>query len=458
MNQVFAVVLWGAVTMSIGAVAATDQQCKVDLKYGTADKGVEARSAWFREARFGLFVHWGLYSELAGSYGEHTMPTRALPRGNSWYAEWVQMRLNVPTSEYQDLAKRFNPVNFDADEWVREAKLAGMRYLVLTSKHHDGFALWDSAVSDYDLGASPCKRDLLGELAVACRKQDIKLGFYYSHWQDWEHPGGAQPPWPSKTQPDDVAFEAYWQEKCLPQVKELLVRYEPDLLWFDTWGRAAAKHITVERRDELIDLIRNTRPSCLINGRIAAHNPGSRVDYLSAGDNQHPQKNLGRPWQTPATMNHTWAWHANDFNWKPSSEMIKLLATNASLGGNYLLNIGPRADGSIPAPSLRRMREMGGWLVANGESIYGADPLDDVPPPAWGRLTSRTENGKRIVYAHVMNWKSDSLELPKKLGTVAKASILETDEPVRLLLDGRAFKKPDGAVDPSVTVIRLEIK
>ncbi len=452
-----AAILIASMSTVLLAAVTTDSQYKVNLNGGDTQDSI-ARSEWFREARFGMFVHWGLYSELGGTYGKHTMPTKELPKGNSWYSEWVQMRLEVPKDEYQALAKKFNPVNFNADEWVRETKLAGMRYLVLTSKHHDGFALWDSDVSDYDLGASPCRRDLLGELATACRKHGIKLGFYYSHWQDWEHPGGAQPPWDSKIQPDDTAFEAYWQEKCLPQVKELLVRYNPDLLWFDTWGGAARNHITVKRRDELIDLIRATRPACLVNGRIAAHNPGPRVDYISAGDNQHPKKNLGRPWQTPATMNHTWAWHSNDFNWKPSSKMIKFIVTNASLGGNYLLNIGPRSDGRIPAPSIRRMREIGGWLVANGEGIYGAEPLDDVPPPAWGRLTTRTEDGKRIVYAHIMDWKTKTLELPKELGVAVKGNVLETGQPIVLADNGQAFDMPKGAIDPNITTVKFEMK
>ena len=421
----------------------------------TAQAETENRADWFRDARFGMFVHWGLYSELGGTYKGHTMPDKSLANGNSWYSEWIQMRLEVPKDEYQALAKTFNPEDFDADQWVREAKLAGMKYLVLTSKHHDGFALWDSAVCDFDIASGPCKRDMLGELATACRKHGLKIGFYYSHWQDWKHPGGALPPWKDKVQPTPEAFEKYWQEKCLPQVKELLTRYQPDLLWFDTWGNESRNEITPQRRDELIDLIRTTHPDCLINGRICAHDPGERIDFLSAGDNQHPEKNLGRPWQTPATMNHTWAWHANDFNWKSSSSMIRLLATNASLGGNYLLNIGPYAKGAIPVPAIRRMREIGGWLVANGESIYGAQALDDIPPPEWGRLTTRTEGGKRIVYAHVMDWSKLTLELPAALPPATSATVLETGQPVELTDGGRSFHKPDGALDESVTVIRL---
>jgi len=418
------------------------------------------RVQWFKDARFGMFIHWGLYSELGGTYNGHTMPDPSLPNGNSWYSEWIQLRLEVPKDKYQALAKNFNPTKFDAEAWAEEARLAGMKYLIITSKHHDGFALWDSAVSDYDLGMTPCKRDLLGELTKACRKRNIKIGFYYSHWQDWEHPGGALPPWKDKEklQPSDAEFEKYWQEKCLPQVKELITRYHPDLLWFDTWGDKAKGTITPKRRDELINLIRTNQPNCLINGRICAHAPGNDVDFLSTGDNQHPEKNLGRPWQTPATMNHTWAWHSNDFQWKPTGTLINLLSTNASLGGNYLLNIGPYADGSIPTPAIRRLREIGAWLVPHGEAVYGAEAFDNIKAPQWGRLTKRTEGGKQIVYAHVMNWNSDTLTLPKEVGTMASAKVLETGEPVTISQDGHSFSKPKGGIHPTNAVIKIILK
>ena len=415
-----------------------------------------SRSQWFEDARFGLFIHWGLYSELGGTWNGHTLPDKSLPNGNNWYSEWAQMRLEIPKTDYQALAKTFNPTEFDAEKWAMETKLAGMKYLVITAKHHDGFALWDSAVSDYDMGATPFKRDLLGDLVEACRAHGIKVGFYYSHWQDWAHPGGALPPWKDKIQPSSEEFDQYWEDKCLPQVAELMDRYDPDLLWFDTWADKAKGQISAEKRDQLIDLVRSKSDQCLINGRILSHDPGPRIDYISAGDNQHPERNLGRPWQTPATMNHTWAWHANDFAWKPSERMIQLLVTNASLGGNYLLNIGPYANGEIPSPSIRRMREIGGWLTSHAESIYGAQPLDDVPAPKWGRLTMREgEGGERIVYAHVMDWPTGALKLPEALGRAKSATVLETGQPVSLTDGGASFLKPSGGVHPAVATIRL---
>jgi alpha-L-fucosidase len=418
----------------------------------------EFRSQWFQDARFGMFIHWGLYSELAGSWSGRTLPDPSLPNGDNWYSEWIQARLEVPGEEYRKLVDVFNPTEFDAEAWAQEAELAGMKYLVITSKHHDGFALWDSDVSDYDLGATPYEGDLLGDLVEACRKRDIKVGFYYSHWQDWEHPGGAVPAWPgTPPYPSQEDFDRYWNEKCLPQVAELLDRYDPDLLWFDTWYVNAGKLISPAKRDELIDLIRSKSERCLINGRILAHDPGPRVDYLSAGDNEFPEHNMGRPWQTPATMRKSWAWHASDFNWKPSETITRLLVQNASLGGNLLLNIGPYANGEIPSPAIRRLREIGGWLHAHGESIYGAHPLDDVPVPEWGRLTRRkTADGTEIVYAHVMDWpEGRPVHLPSELGPAQSATVLETGESVILSEDGLSFVKPDGGLHPAVATIRM---
>ncbi|HMR85805.1 MAG TPA: alpha-L-fucosidase, partial [Niabella sp.] len=231
------------------------------------------RADWFKEARFGMFIHWGLYSILGGTYNGHTLPDESFENGNSWYAEWIQPRLEVPRDVYRALVKQFDPLKFDADSWIKEARDAGMKYFVITAKHHDGFALWDSKVSTYDIGSTPYKKDILGELARACKKYGLKYGFYYSHCEDWDHPGGATPSWTA--QKSDAQFEQYWNEKCLPQVTELIQRYRPDLFWFDTWGDKQEKiFISDKRRDQLIALIRKKSPKTLINGRISWLNPG----------------------------------------------------------------------------------------------------------------------------------------------------------------------------------------
>jgi len=320
----------------------------------------------------------------------------------------------------------------DADEWISEAKSAGIRYFVITAKHHDGFALWDSSVSDYDLGSTPYKGDLLGDLAKACRKHGIKLGFYYSHWQDWRHPGGALPPWDNMKQPSQEAFESYWQNVSLPQVQELLNRYDPDLLWFDTWGKYASDFITSERRDELIAMIRKESPKTLINGRISYHDPGKDIDFLETGDNAHPEKNLGMPWQTPATMYHSWGWHANDFNWKPSKTLIKLLAQNSTLGGNYLLNVGPKPDGTFPLPAVKRLREIGGWTAANGEAIYATIPVSAKPARGVRHTRRVLDNGTHRLYSHILDpLTDDKLILPVESDTIISSKVLETSQPVK---------------------------
>ena len=333
---------------------------------------------WMTHTRFGMFVHFGLYSIPAGVWqGEEI--------GRNHYSEWIRMQWRwpraggIPRGDYDELLARFNPTKFDADAWISQAAQAGMRYFVITAKHHDGFALWDSAVSDYDIAATPFGaggRDLLGELAAACRKHGVKLGFYYSHWQDWEHPGGALPPWPAfkddppLTQPTDADFESYWTKKCLPQVAELIERYQPAMFWFDTWGQAAKSQMTPARRDQLIALIRERAPTCKINGRIAAHDPAG-ADFISMGDNQFPDAaNAPKvPWETPGTMNHSWGYHRRDFQWKSFDRLLDALITNAHHGGAFTLNVGPLPDGSFPQAARRRLKELAAWMAINESAL-----------------------------------------------------------------------------------------
>ncbi|MFC6103137.1 alpha-L-fucosidase [Olivibacter domesticus] len=416
---------------------------------------------WFKEARFGMFVHWGLYSLLGGTYKEHTLPDTSLPNGESWYSEWIQQRLEIPNNEYQSLVKQFNPVNFNADEWIKEAKNAGMKYFVITAKHHDGFALWDSKVSDYDIGATPFKnRDILGELVDACKKYGLKYGFYYSHWQDWEHPQGAVPYW--KAPRPDREFEKYWKEKSLPQVQELIERYDPDLLWFDTWDDEAKELITPGRRDELITLIRKLSDKCLINGRIAMHDPGDHIDFLEMMDNAYPQEMQQKPWQTPATMNHTWAWHSKDFNWKSSGQMLRYLVSNAGKGGNYLLNIGPKGDGTMPVAGVRRLREMGAWMLSNGEAVYATQPFTELAPMENVVFTQRNIKGKRYLYIHMMDeGKRDRLNLSLSKQKIGSCQLLDTHEDIAVNVTdtGVALVLPARQkFDNSIQVVRLEIK
>ena len=421
------------------------------------DKSLELKDPsslnWFKEAKFGMFIHWGLYSALEGSYKGKTMPDKSFPQGESWYAEWIKARFEIPTEEYKKLAGTFNPVKFNAEQWVKEAQNAGMRYLVITSKHHDGFALWDSKVSEFDIMKTPYKKDILAELVKACKKYGMKYGFYYSHWQDWEYPGGALPDWNPVRKDDE--FEKYWQSKCLPQVKELIVNYNPDLLWFDTWDENC--HITPERRDELIRLIRKYSSKCLINGRISYTNPGDNIDFLEMGDNAYPEKMLEKPWQTPATMQHSWGYHAKDYNWKSAKEMLTYLVHNISKGGNYLLNIGPKADGSFPVMATRRLREMGAWMYANKESIYNTQPVKNFKIDPSVFVTQSTKGNQKFIYAFLTKpMKELSLPLPsaKKcivLGIEMPLNIVQSGDNITIKLPNELF------TDGSIQVLKISL-
>lgn len=420
------------------------------------------RVDWFKEAKFGLFIHWGLYSILEGSYNGHALPDKSFAQGDSWYAEWIQQRLEVPRDAYRELVKKFNPEKFDADTWIREARDAGMKYFVITAKHHDGFALWDSKVSAYDLGSTSYRKDILGELVKACRKYGLKYGFYYSHCQDWDHPGGAIPNWmPRKT---DSQFEQYWVQKCLPQVEELITLYSPDMFWFDTWGDAQEKtFISDKRRDQLITLIRKLSPKTLINGRISWLSPGKDIDFLEMMDNQYPAEQQKIPWQTPATMVNSWGWHAKDYEWKPAKEMVGFLVSNAAKGGNYLLNIGPKPDGTFPAMAIRRLREIGGWMATNCDCIYGTTPLLLKASPNVC-FTQKAINGNTIVYASIIYPLIDNkLILPFTPDKIASCQMLETGMPLKFESSNGAdvsILLPPGiaAMQDGVQVIQIELK
>ncbi|MGI8744767.1 MAG: alpha-L-fucosidase [Bryobacteraceae bacterium] len=318
----------------------------------------QKRLQWWREAKFGMFIHWGLYAVPAGQW--KGQPVKGI-------GEWIMNRAKIPAGEYEQLAKQFNPVKFSADEWVGIAQSAGMKYIVITAKHHDGFAMFGSKVSKYNIvDATPFHRDPMKELAASCQRAGIKLCFYYSQTQDWHEPDAVGNTWDF---PDESKknFNKYFEEKVKPQVRELLSNYGPiGLIWFDT-----PRNISPEQSKELADLVHKLQPQCLVSGRVG-HGAG---DYDSGGDNQISVGKVNREWETPVTMNDTWGYKKDDRNWKTPAVLIHQLAQTVSRGGNYLLNAGPTSEGLIPQPSIERLAAVGRWMKVNGESIYGSGPV-----------------------------------------------------------------------------------
>jgi len=429
------------------------------------DPAKEKRLEWFREAKYGMFIHWGLYAIPAGEWNGR----RCLGLG-----EWVMNRCQVPVKEYEKLAARFDPVKFNADEWVQLAQDAGMKYMVITSKHHDGFAMFKSAASPYNVvDATPYKKDILKQLADACARHGMRLGFYYSQSQDWHEPGGAGNTWDfgPDTAPDGKTelkkYEDYLRGKAEPQVKELLTNYGPvALIWFDT-----PRMMTPERGQRFADLVRTLQPATLIDGRL-----GTEGDYRSTGDNVIPAEASAEAWETPATINDTWGFRRDDTNWKSPGQIAFKLVDIVSKGGNYLLNVGPTAEGVIPQPSAEVLRTVGRWLRVNGEAVYGTgpSPFGD----EFGEWTSRGAKdvrGQKLFLPHT-EWRVTTrpgklyftffseprapFEIPVMKNRVLRAYRLADKAPVELKTDaGRTtFLLERPMLDPMATVVVVEFE
>jgi alpha-L-fucosidase len=392
-----------------------------------------------------MFIHWGLYAVPAGTWQGKQV---------GGIGEWIMNTGKIPVADYAGFAKEFNPVKFDAEQWALTAKNAGMKYLVITAKHHDGFAMFPSKISPYNLNdATPFKRDPLKELAAACRKQGMRLGFYYSQAQDWHHPGGASWESPHWDKAQDGSFDAYLQKIAVPQVREILSNYgKVSVLWWDT-----PESMTRERAELFLPLLK-LQPGIITNDRLGGgYNGDSATPEQTIPDTGFPG---GRDWETCMTMNDTWGFRADDHNWKSPETLIRNLADIASKGGNYLLNVGPTAQGEIPQPSVERLEAIGKWMAVNGASIHGtsASPFEK---PAWGRYTQKP--GK--LYLHVFDWPKDGrLILPELKNKVKKAYWLSDPKKRRLKVEPSA-KPGEGitiqvgvtAPDKIDSVVALEI-
>lgn len=412
---------------------------------------VSDRLAWWTEARFGMFIHWGLYSVPAGIWKGRPVPG---------LGEWIMHNGRIPLEEYAALAQQFNPVKFNAREWVELARAAGMRYLVITSKHHDGFAMFKSAHPYNIVDATPYGRDVMADLAEACAEAGLRLCFYYSQDQDWSAPG-ASGHWEEMQdnhwwnhKPDPERFARYLEEKVKPQLRELLTNYGPiGLIWFDT-----PVAITKEQSEMLRDFVHALQPDCLVSGRVG-HGVG---DYGSLGDNQIPCGPVEGAWETPATLNDTWGFRADDHNWKSLKDVLYLLVDLTSKGVNYLLNVGPTSEGLIPQPSVDLLRGVGRWMDINGEAIYGTQPNPYPYEFDWGRITAKGDK----LYLLVMRWQPH-LQLVGLRNNVRRAYLL-ADPSVAVSVSQShdtaidqhllALGLPAQGPDPLVSVVVLELE
>jgi alpha-L-fucosidase len=436
---------YNAILLLLGAMTAIGGGVMGSELISETPEQRDTRMRWWREARFGMFIHWGVYAVPAGVYKGRQIPG---------IGEWIMHTAKIPVAEYREFAKQFNPVKYNPEEWVLLAKEAGMRYIVITSKHHDGFALFDSKVTDWDVvDATPYGKDLLKPLVEACRKHGIRIGFYYSQAQDWNHPGGAAAGghWDPA---QEGSMDEYIEKIAIPQVKEILTNYgKIDILWWDT-----PVGMTRERAEKFLPLL-SLQPGIITNDRLGG---GFEGDFGTPEQYIPPTGIPGRDWEVCMTMNDTWGYKSYDHNWKSTETLIRNLVDIASKGGNYLLNVGPTAEGLIPEPSVVRLKEIGKWMKVNGESIYAttASPFKRLP---WGRCTKKVRPDGATLYLHVFDWPGDGRLFVPGLKSKVKTAFLLADPERRPLHtssveDGVIVEVPKAAPDPICSVVVLEVE
>jgi len=412
----------------------------------------ETRMRWWHQARFGMFIHWGLYSIPAGVWN-----------GQTGYAEWIREEAHIPVHEYEKLQPKFNPVKFNANTWAKLAKDAGMKYVVITTKHHDGFNLFDSKYTDWSVKNTPFHRDIMRELSTAVRGQGLTMGWYHSI-MDWHHPDYLpRRSWEGADRPADGANFRRFVKYLRNDVTQLLTDYGPiGVMWFDgewenTWNKKDG--------NELYALCRTLQPNVIVNNRVSVGRGGIEDAGVQAGDYGTPEQTIpatglpGQYWETCMTMNGHWGYNSHDTDWKSSKVLLRNLMDIASKGGNYLLNIGPRSDGTFPPEAVDRLHDIGKWMHTNGESIYDttASVFDGLP---WGRSTTKRQGSKTTLYFHVFDMPADGrLVIPGLGNKPLRAHVLgqrgscsvdrgETDVVVHV---------PTGVSDSAATVVALEV-
>jgi alpha-L-fucosidase len=424
-------------------ISCNDKAPSPDKQEGTMKTSRENVLKNWRDMGFGMFIHWGAYTELKGRWKGQEL-TKDL------WGEWIMKRAGIPIPEYEKAIKPFNPSKFDAAHWVELAKNAGMKYMVITAKHHDGFAMYPSDASQYNLrDFCGFRRDPMKELSEECRKQDMAFGFYYSHRIDW-HAKGADKYMGNDT---TATFDDYWKRKCLPQVTELTTRYgQLAVMWFDLGGS-----LPLEKAEELRGLVLKNQPECVISSRIGA----GQGDYKSQKDRFVPLAPIIEPWETPMTLNNHWAWYPQDTDYKNARDLIRMLIAVRSMGGNLLLNIGPDNTGQIPAVETVVLKQVGKWMKKYGDAIYGISP-SPLPSFPWGRCTMK---GNKL-YLHVFDWPADgTLFVPGIISGVTAVypmgspedrsiSFTPSSKGIELKINSGSLKA--GSYDPDATVLVME--
>jgi alpha-L-fucosidase len=419
----------------------------------------DRRMAWWADARFGLFIHWGLYAVPAGEW-----------KGKRGYGEWIMEEADIPKAEYERLAERFDPVKFEPDAWARAARDAGMKYVILTSKHHEGFAMWDTQGTDYNIARrTRYGKGVVKPLADAVRRQGLHFGVYYSI-MDWHDPSQRESK-PGTLSPTliDPAQKARYVDNMKTELKELVEQADVEVLWFDGewvdwWTQADAR--------DLEAFLRGLKPEIIINNRIfnsrggmAGISPVGMPGDFHTPEQEVPTKGLGADsyWESCMTMNQKWGFvNDSEQDWKPAGVLLRHLVDSASKGGNYLLNIGPTAQGEFPQRALQRMADIGRWMQVNGEAIYGTAATPLAQTPAWGRITRKPAEGDapERLYLHVFDWPRDGeLRLPLAREVAAARLLAAADARIGIEQgDGELrLRLPASAPDPEVSVVRLDL-
>ncbi|MEO8111140.1 MAG: alpha-L-fucosidase [Ginsengibacter sp.] len=434
----------------------------VDGWWTASMKTHDQRIKWWREAKFGMFIHWGVYSTAGGEWKGKKV---------DGYAEHLMRKEKIHRKEYLELAHKFNPAKFNADEWVRNAKNAGMKYMIITSKHHDGFAMYPSKVSDFNIRKqTPFKRDPMAELSAACKKYGLKFGFYYSHAFDWEHPDAPGNDWEYKNPGGDlnlyggrnwydlhpellVKAQKYVDEKAIPQIKELITMYHPDILWFDT-----PQKLPLSENIRILKAIREADPNVVVNGRLVRSATANFGDYKNTADRPAEFYPVEGDWEAIPTTNESYGYSKFDSSHKPASHFIRLIASAASRGGNLLMNIGPKGDGTFDKKDVKILNGIGEWMHKNDESIYGTT-ASSLPLQSWGVSTLK----KNKLYLHVFEWPTDGkLHVGGLKNNVDKVYLLSDPQktfPIKRLNENDVvITLPKKAIDTINTVLVVDLK